>query len=102
MNKTISIVPAKDEHLEIAGNIAVKAWEPIRQEYRKMLGDSLYEAFFDGWQSKKRKSVEDSLKKGRGYVALVGSNVAGFISYAVDEDTKTGEILENAVDRFEP
>jgi len=98
MNKTISIVPAKDEHLEFAGNIAVKAWEPIRQEYRKMLGDSLYEAFFDGWQSKKRKSVEDSLKKGRGYVALVGSNVAGFISYAVDEDTKTGEILENAVD----
>ncbi len=98
MEKTIHIVPAKDEHLEFAGNIAVKAWQPIRQEYRKILGDCLYETFFDNWQTKKRKSVENSLKKGRGFVALVDNDVAGFISYSIDEITKTGEILENAVD----
>ena len=98
MEKEIIIVSAKEEHIDIAGDIAIKAWIPVREEFKKMLGDKLYEAFFDGWQTNKKSSVINSLKSGRGYVALVKGTVAGFISYCVDESTKTGEILENAVD----
>ena len=98
MGKEIDIVAAREEHIDAAGNIAIKAWEPIRREYKEMLGKKLYEAFFDDWQTNKRNSVINSLKSGRGYVVLVEGTVAGFISYRVDESTKTGEILENAVD----
>lgn len=98
MQKEIIIVPVKEEHLDVAGDIAVKAWEPIRRGFKELLGEKLYEAFFNDWQSKKKDSVINSLKSGRGYVVLVEGTVAGFISYSVDENTKTGEILENAVD----
>lgn len=98
MNKTINIVPAKTEYLEKAGEIAIKAWTPIRQEFKKLLGEEIYQHYFNDWQTKKKNSVINSLKAGRGYVALVDGNVAGFISYNVDKDSKNGEILENAVD----
>lgn len=98
MEKEIVIVRASEEHLDIAGNIAVKAWTPIRQEFKKLLGDSLYEKFFDNWQEQKKSSVINKLKSSRGYIALVDGHVAGFIAYCVDDNSKTGEILENAVD----
>lgn len=98
MNREITIVPAREEHLEVAGQIAIKAWTPIRQEFRRLLGDEIYETFFNDWQTKKKNSVINKLKSGRGYVALVDNTVAGFISYGVNEITKTGEIMENAVD----
>lgn len=98
MDNKITIVPAKEEHLEIAGDIAVKAWTPIREEFKRLLGEEVYTPFFENWQTSKRNGVINNLKSGRGYVALVDNHVAGFVSYSVDMDKKTGEILANAVD----
>ena len=35
--------------------------------------------------------------RGRGYVALLDGKVVGYISYHIHEETKTGEIVGNAV-----
>ena len=98
MTEEIRIVPVKEEHLERAGDIAIAAWTPIRAEFRKCLGDEIYESQFTGWQEEKRRGVCTGLMRGRGYVAMLGDKVVGFIYYAVNEATKTGEICGNAVD----
>ncbi len=98
MDKEIKIVPAKAEHLDAAGDISVAAWTPIREVFRECLGDEIYESQFTGWQKAKRDGVINMLQQGRGYVALLDDKVVGFIAYAVNETTKTGEICGNAVD----
>jgi len=97
MSKEVVIVPAEEKYLDAAGDIAIAAWTPIREVFRECLGDELYESQFTGWQKAKRDGVISSLRSGRGYIALVDGVVAGFISYRIDEATKTGEICGNAV-----
>ena len=95
---SVEIVPAQEEYIENACEIAIRAWTPIRQIFRRDLGDELYEAHFTGWQASKRAGVAGQLRSGRGYVALLDGKVVGFISYRVDEATRSGEICGNAVD----
>jgi len=95
---TIQIVPAAEEHIEAACDIAIKAWTPIRAVFRRDLGDELYEAHFDGWQASKREGIAKGLRSGRGYVALLDGKVVGFVTYHVDFIRKSGEIGGNAVD----
>jgi len=98
MSNEVKIVPALEEHLQAAGDIAIAAWTPIRAVFRERLGDELYDAQFTGWQEAKRSGIEAGLRSGRGYVALVDGKVVGFISYTINEASKTGEICGNAVD----
>lgn len=98
MENTIQIIPACEEHIEAACDIAIKAWTPIRAIFRRDLGDELYEAHFTGWQASKRAGVAKQLRSGRGYVAVKGDQVVGFVAYKIDEATKSGEICGNAVD----
>ncbi len=97
MQNEVKIVPAREEHIEAACDIAIAAWTPIREIFRRDLGDEIYESQFTGWQKVKRDGIAQGLRAGRGYIALVGDTVAGFIHYRVDEETKTGEICGNAV-----
>lgn len=98
MENTIKIIPACEQHIEAACDIAIKAWTPIRAVFRRDLGDELYEAHFTGWQESKRAGVAKNLRSGRGYVALADDKVVGFVSYSVNEATRTGQIGGNAVD----
>ena len=93
----IKIVQAEEKHLEQIAKIAIDAWTPIREEFRKLLGDEIYNSQFTDWQAKKVASVSNQLLGGNGYVATDGKKVVGFISYMVHTDTNTGEILANAV-----
>ena len=93
----IKIIPATEEHYEAIGDIAIAAWTPIREVFRRDMGDELYNAFFDGWQAEKRAGVQAQARSGRGYVALLDGEVVGFIAYAVNKERKTGEICGNAV-----
>ena len=98
MDRKITIVDVKKEYIEKAGDIAIKAWTPIREEFRRILGDELYEPFFNNWQEPKRRSITSSLEKARGFIALVDGVVAGFIFYTKDEASKTAQIGGMAVD----
>lgn len=98
MENTIKMIPACEAHIEAACDIAVRAWTPIRAVFRRDLGDELYEAHFTNWQEAKRAGVAKQLRSGRGYVAMNGDKVVGFVTYKIDEATKSGEICGNAVD----
>ena len=98
MNNEVTFVPAKEEHIDAACDIAIKAWTPIREVFRRDLGDELYEPFFTNWQKIKREATRKQLSSGRGYVALLDGKVIGFISYTANTQAKTGEICGNAVD----
>ncbi len=94
---TLRIFPAKEEHLDEVYQIAIKAWTPIREEAKLLLGNDIYKSQFSGWQDKKCRDIKEQLLGGNGYVAIADNTVLGFISYMIHEDTKTGEILNNAV-----
>ena len=97
MSCEVKIIPAREEHLEEAGRIAIEAWTGIHKAYAERLGEEMHEALFEGWEQAKVNSVKVGLMSGRGYVALVDGCVAGFISYRVDKEKGMGEILANAV-----
>ena len=94
---TVKIIPAEEKHLPEVAEIAIAAWTPIREEFRRILGDDIYLSQFTDWQQKKVASVSKQLLSGNGYVAIDNGKVLGFISYCIYEETKTGEILANAV-----
>jgi len=94
------IIPAAPEHLEAAVAIAIEAWTPIREVFRRELGDELYEVFFDQWQKTKRAAVEKELLSGRGFVTLCDGKVASFASWfpiTTPDGRVVGEIGNNAV-----
>ena len=93
----VEIIPACECHMDSVSKIAIDAWTPIREEFKKLLGEEVYNSQFTDWQSKKTESVKKQLLSGKGYVAIMNNKVAGFISYMIHADTNTGEILANAV-----
>lgn len=97
MEDNLKIIPVAAEHLNAAADIAIAAWVPIRESFHQELGDELYNAFFHGWQQKKRREVQSQLMKDHGFVTISNGQVVGFISYAVDEEAKGGIIQNNAV-----
>jgi len=82
MSKIMICKPTEQDILD-ACDIAIEAWTPIREVFRKEMGDELYEGFFTGWQESKREAVAAELRSDRGYVTKLGDKVVGFISYTI-------------------
>ena len=99
MEKQVTIVPAREEHLEKAGEIAIFAWTGIHESYIANLGKEMHDHLFDGWEEAKVNGVKKGLMSGRGYIALVDGEVAGFIYYRVEEEKSMGVVGENAVSK---
>ena len=51
MNK-IEIIPAKENHMDAVAKITIDAWTPIREGFKKLLGDEIYASQFTDWQAK--------------------------------------------------
>ncbi|MBE7020601.1 MAG: GNAT family N-acetyltransferase [Ruminococcaceae bacterium] len=97
MNKEIVIIKPEEKYIEASAEISAKAWIPIREVNKKLLGDEIYSFLHNGWQEAKKEAVRQSLKVGKGFIALCEGNVVGFTTYEIFEDKKIGEILNNAV-----
>ena len=97
MVKNINIVPFSDEYASAVEVLVIEAWTPIRESYRRELGDELYLMAFGDWKREKVDRVLFLMREGHGYVALVDGEVAGFIHYEISEDGVSGEIGNNAV-----
>ena len=104
INNNVVIVPASDMHVEDVMKITVSAWTPIRLEQKRLLGDTLYKRFFDGWEERKCLEVKDDfLASGKdgtfGYTALMDGKVAGFVTRLRSTSVPyMGIIGNNAVD----
>ena len=98
MANEITILKAEAEHFDVAGEIAIKAWTPIREEFKKLLTEEIYTPFFDNWQTAKRNEIIRGLRDGNGFVAIIDGEVVGFVYYFADNGTKIGTIGGLAVD----
>lgn len=97
MNDDFKILPCKEDYIEKAIEITYIAWESVFEKYREALGDKIFADLYGDWKAQKYNRVYKGLTSGRGYVALVNGEVAGFIFYEIDEGKKKGIVEENAV-----
>lgn len=93
----IKIIPCEKEYIEAAIELTYTAWQPIFDNYRKSLGEKMFNALYSDWKEVKYNRVYTGLTSGRGYIALMDSEVVGFVFYEVDEKKKIGHVEENAV-----
>lgn len=97
MKTNLEILPFSAEYADKVALLTIEAWTPIREEYRRLLGDELYELEFSNWQEEKTRKVLEKMSTGRGFVAIIDGELAGFIHYSMSENGLSGEIGNNAV-----
>ena len=93
------IRPARDDDLEAIKRIAVEAWEPIYDSFRKTAGDELFMTIYSNWREEKTSQIVDHY---RSYpettlVTEYDGQVVGFISFYPFEKRKAGVIGNNAI-----
>ena len=93
----IRIIPCEEKYIEAAIELTYVAWQPIFDGYLESLGEKMFADLYGNWKEGKYCRVFEGLTSGRGYVALVDGELAGFVFYTVDPEKKTGSVQENAV-----
>jgi len=77
------------------------AFAPIFQSFRAIVGQAIGETAFSCADAEQAKLLSDICAMQSRYTVLVAvfdREIAGFVSYAVDDATRVGEIGLNAVD----
>lgn len=82
--------------------IAVAAWEPIYGYFQETMGDELFLSIYPDWRETKSSQIRaacdpDSRWRMQVIVAERGGSIVGFATFRVDENTRLGEISNNAV-----
>lgn len=81
--------------------LSLLAWEPVFRSFRNVLGPQIYAKIWPEWETSQSEDIA-SICKGEGktavWVAELAGTVVGFISYVLDEESKTGEVTYLAVD----
>lgn len=92
--------PVRPEEVETIAALAVRAWQPIYASFRRLLGDTLFEALHTNWESRKAEQVRRAahIRPDCVYVTEVEGRVVGFITFSLNPETGVGEIGNNAVE----
>lgn len=95
----IKVRKATVEDVEPTCEIAVEAWKPIYESYRRLLGDELFETLHKTWQEDKADEIRDHYKRYPDWmlVAVENRQVVGFATFLIDKGRKIGIISNNAV-----
>ena len=94
------IRPATAEDVPAACEIARLAWQPVFAEFRRRVGDEIFQRLYNDWESDKMKQVSQAFEQHPGcmLVTETGGRVAAFITYFVINPARgLGEIGNNAV-----
>ncbi len=97
---TYTLRPMQEADIEPILDLSIAAWEPVFQSFERILGRSLFLMEYPDWPKNQRDAVKGVLsdnEKFTTYVADVEGAVAGFISYTIDENARTGEVYMVAV-----
>ena len=102
MADAVKIRNFRPEDLKRLQDIAVEAWKPIYAEYRRKLGDEIFEQVFPGGSERKRGQVASFAEKSPERLLVAETpegKVVGFATYYVNQENKVGMVGNNAVDR---
>jgi len=93
------IRPARESDMEQVRRIAVEAWRPIFEQFRKTYGDEFFFNKYPDWEEHKGSRVVGQFKRDPSCMLVTecAGRVVGFITFYLQEDVKIGVIGNNAV-----
>ena len=99
-DQTPCIRAVRPEDVDTICDIAVRAWEPIFAEFRRCMGDEMFEAKHDGWREDKAAQVRNHAENHPDWVIVteLDGRAVGFLTFVIKEQQSFGEIGNNAVD----
>lgn len=86
--------------LKVLQQIRHAAFEPIFRSFRAIVGAEIYRHAFANADAEQARLLEDICADGSGhelFVATLRGGIVGFVSFSLNEATRTGEIGLNAV-----
>jgi len=101
----MAIMPATIRPLTPADTAAVvefslRAWAPVFESFRTVLGDRVYQALYPDWSTAQARDVEATCQDdtAKVWVTEQEGRPVGFVAVRIDADAQTGEIYMLAVD----
>ena len=100
MSHDVTIRDVRPEDMDAAVEIAMVSWAPIYGSFRGLIGDELFNGCHPDCFKDKERQVRRACAPGGAGIACVAEiegRVAGFITAYANEETRVGEIGNNAV-----
>ena len=94
----MTIRPYDSADAESVVAFALRAWAPVFVSIEAALEPEVYRALYPDWRASQRKAVEDALAEQRVWVAEEDGAPVGFVSVALHEKDRMGEVYMLAVD----
>jgi len=90
---------AKIEDIESACKIAVEAWKPIFDNYRRLLGEELFDVLHKDWEERKADEIRNHYGRYPEWMLVTEEDgeIVGFITFILGRKREIGEIGNNAV-----
>jgi ribosomal protein S18 acetylase RimI-like enzyme len=87
------IRPYVEGDLEAIVDLSLRAWEPVFDSFRKVLGPQIFALIYPDWRKSQQEGVEKTCRTGENVQVLVGEcdgRAVGFIAFELKGDT--GEV----------
>lgn len=94
----ISTRPYADADEPAIIDLSLRAWAPVFESFRALLGGALYERIYPDWRTEQAASVRTALADNDTWVSVDGDRPTGFVNVIFDESAGSGEIHMVAVD----
>ena len=91
----LQIRPYTAADLEAIVALSLPAWEPVFTAWQQILGPKIYPlAIYPDWRQGQRAVVEKicTNEQMNTWLAVVDDQVVGFVSYELNQESKTGEV----------
>src|SRR5687767_7604781 len=94
----VSLRPLSGDDSETVLELSVRAWEPVFDSFRELLGDRLFARFYPDWRADQAKAVREAISTNTTIVAVFDGAVVGFVNVILKPEDASGEIYMIAVD----
>jgi GNAT superfamily N-acetyltransferase len=94
------IRPYRENDIDTIIQLSLLAWEPVFQSFEKVLGPKIFRIIYPDWQKSQAEGVAGVCRDSEKYTTLVSEvdgNVVGFLSYELNHEEKSGEVMLLAV-----